>query len=334
MNKAQSFLFSAAVVGGLSVYFFLPQATVQSQQQSLDLASLHEAPGRAGSIDQHALDWRQLKTFRAASVDGVLATDEFNNLIIDRQLRYWLDFYLSALGEASLVEIKQMMMAEIAKLPQPGRDQAIQLLTRYLNYKEQLANYDGMAESFSADLDGMAARHQWQKRQRREWFQPETVEAFWHMDEAVDDLALNKLLVRNSELSEEQREQAIKQLEQDMPEDWQALRHQALLASDLENQVEAMRRSAEFNESDVRDYRLQTVGPEATARLENLDKQQQQWQQRIISLIAEEQRIQGLQGLGDIEKQNLLETYQQQHFSAAERLRLDAAKQLLSATDD
>ena len=333
MNKAQSFLFSAAVVGGLSVYFFLPQVTVQSQQ-SLDLASLHEASGRAGSIDQHALDWRQLKTFRAASVDGVLATDEFNNLIIDRQLRYWLDFYLSALGEASLAEIKQMMLAEIAKLPQPGRDQAIQLLTRYLNYKEQLANYDGMAESFSADLDGMAARHQWQKRQRREWFQPETVEAFWHMDEAVDDLALNKLLVRNSELSEEQREQAIKQLEQDMPEDWQALRHQALLASDLENQVEAMRRSAEFNESDVRDYRLQTVGPEATARLENLDKQQQQWQQRIISLIAEEQRIQGLQGLGDIEKQNLLETYQQQHFSAAERLRLDAAKQLLSATDD
>lgn len=333
MNKTQSFLFSAAVVGGLSVYFFLPQVTVQSQQP-LDLAPLHEASGLADGIGQHAPDWRQLKTFRATSVDGVLATNEFNNLIIDRQLRYWLDFYLSALGEVSLTEIKQMMLAEIAKLPQPGRDQALQLLTRYLNYKEQLANYDGMAESFSADLDGMAARHQWQKRQRREWFQPETVEAFWHMDEAVDDLALNKLLVRNSELSEEQREQAIKQLEQDMPEDWQALRHQALLASDLENQVEAMRRSSEFSESDVRDYRLQTVGPEATARLENLDKQQQQWQQRIISLIAEEQRIQGLQGLGDIEKQNLLETYQQQHFSAAERLRLDAAKQLLSATDD
>jgi len=334
MNKAQVFLFSTAVVGSLSVYFLLPLVTVQSQQPSLDLASLHEKSGLADRIETQAPDWRQLKTFRAASVDGVLATDEFNNLIIDRQLRYWLDFYLSALGEASLTEIKQMMMAEIAKLPQPGRDQAVQLLTRYLNYKEQLANYDGMAESFSADLDGMAARHQWQKRQRREWFQPETVEAFWHMDEAVDDLALNKLLVRNSDLSEEQREHAIKQLEQDMPEDWQALRHQALLASDLENQVEAMRRSSQFSESDVRDYRLQTVGPEATERLENLDKQQQQWQQRIISLIAEEQRIQSLQGLGDVEKQNLLETYQQQNFSAAERLRLDAAKQMLSATDD
>ena len=50
-------------------------------------------------------DILQLKTFRFASVDGQLAQDKDGHLIVNRDLRHWIDFYLSAIGELSLEQV-------------------------------------------------------------------------------------------------------------------------------------------------------------------------------------------------------------------------------------
>jgi hypothetical protein len=74
----------------------------------------------------------KLKMFRLASVDGVVRANKTGNLIIDRELRHWIDFYLSALGELSLEKIRELMQQEINQLPLPARDQATKLLADYL----------------------------------------------------------------------------------------------------------------------------------------------------------------------------------------------------------
>lgn len=333
MTKSYYFILLAIVAFALLVLVLLPENSVHVSANSAFPSEQKSAHPPNIDPDVSITDLSQLKTFRATGTDGVLATDESNKLIVDRQLRFWIDFHLAALGEIPLAQIKQFMMSEIADLPQPGRDQAIQILNHYLSYKAHLAEHDASAGSFAADLEGMQARFEWQKRLRREWLQPETVEAFWHMDESIDGLVLNKLMIRNSDLDEQQKQQAIEQLEQQMPEEWLSFRQQAVRASELESQVAEMRSSSEFDEEDIREHRLASVGEEATLRLENLDRQQQQWQQRIIALIAEEQRINNIEGIDSSEKASLIEDYQKQSFSEAERLRLDAAKQMLSESN-
>lgn len=331
-----TFLFPlVAVFSALAIYHAAPIVSIIHVADSEQGAS-NEASSTSGSGEAPAMiltEWKGLKTFRATSPDGALLTDDNNNLIIDRQLRFWIDFYLAALGEVPLVQIKQWMLNEMAKLPQPGQQQAIELLNNYLNYKSQLAEFDGSAGFLSADLQAMSDRLEWQQRLRREWLRPETVQAFWSMDEAIDGLVLDKLIIRNSNMSEQQKQHAIETLEQSMPEQWQQFRQQVLQASDLEAEVENMRRSAEYDEQDVRNYRLQSVGPEATTRLEALDQQQQQWKDRVTALINEEARIAAIEGIDSAAKKHLLMEYQTQNFSTQESLRLPAAKLLLLGSE-
>jgi len=331
MNKIHT-IFLLAAISAVAIYFTIPDSEIHNNQA---LPQLSDVSARLADniFDQSGelADISKLKTFRATGVDGTLAVDEFNHLIVDRQLRYWIDFHLAALGEIPLEEIKRLMLAEIAKLPEPGQGQARALLDKYLNYKSELAEFDASGSDFmSGDLDGMKARFEWQKRLRRQWMEPDTVEVFWQMDEAIDGLALEKLIIRNSDLPEAEKQLALRQAEQAMPDEWQEFRGQAQQASQLHLQVESMRNSDEYSEQDVRELRLQTVGEEATTRLEQVDQQQNQWQQRIRALIAEEQRLAAIDGLSSEEKTQLLDEYKQQNFANKELLRLDAAKQLLT----
>ena len=174
-----------------------PQVRVASEHatevmtgQVAVLASFHQD-------DQTDIKLNELKTFRGASADGLLRTDLQGNLIIDMALKRWIDFYLSARGELPLDDIIAAMHSEISQLIQPGQQQAMTLLDNYLGYLAALGEYDEQTGQrlAGADFDAMAARLQWQQRLRREWLQPDVVEAFFAEDEAIDSYTLERIRV-------------------------------------------------------------------------------------------------------------------------------------------
>ena len=315
---------------GMSIYVYSPLPNVNFSNNDLSIIPILKNTSPLLSDAITSPEYSKIKTYRAASIDGGLRLDKNNHLIIDRDVRHWIDFHLAALGELSIEQIKAMMVEYILKLPNPGQDEALLIVEKYLSYKNELAGFDEQFAAMNAesDLDAMQQRYEWQKRLRRESLEPEVVEAFWSMDEKIDDVALNKLLIRNSDLSNDEKEEAQRALERDMPIEWQELRESMQKPSKLSQQVERLKAEGAGAE-EVYEYRKSSVGIEAADRLQSLDAERQVWHQKLINYNQEKQRVESIEGLSNQERSVILEDYVQAHFTTKEQLRVSAASQLI-----
>ena len=77
--------------------------------------------------------------------------------------------------------------------------------------------------------------------------------------------------------------------------------------------------------------RQQLVGAEATIRLEALDQQRLQWQQRLQAYLKERSRIEASEGLSQGDKAAAIARLEEEGFNPQERLRLQAAAELAAA---
>ncbi|HET8707923.1 MAG TPA: lipase secretion chaperone, partial [Pseudomonadales bacterium] len=77
-------------------------------------------------------------------------------------------------------------------------------------------------------------------------------------------------------------------------------------------------------ETDIRKLREQMVGPDAAARLEVLDKEQQDWSDRLELFRAEKKKIIDNPGLSDDAKQKMVESLLEARFSELERQRVES----------
>ncbi|WP_430461266.1 lipase secretion chaperone [Thalassolituus sp. LLYu03] len=305
-----------------------PSVAVMTSDTALPPAG----PVPAGSVSegqaaQTRLDLTELRTFRGATVDGSLRTHVNGELIVDMGLRRWLDFYLSAQGEVPLADLVAAMHQEMERLPQPGQNQAIDLLEDYLGYLTALGQYDEDAQRrlSGADFDAMAARLDWQKRLRREWLQPDVVLAFFNDDEALDDYTLQRIQLTRQGASNAE----LAALEDTLPPSLRQLREGARTLDTLRNEEQSIR-AAGGGDADVQAWRVQKFGAEAAGRLAEADQRQQAWHQRLREYQQYSESL-ALKGLGETERNQLLEAYRQRHFSEAEIKRLPAALKLLAS---
>lgn len=274
-----------------------------------------------------------LNTFRFTSVDGSIKVDERNHLIIDQELRHWLDFYLAAIGEIELEKIVSMMELEIRKLPNPGQAQALEILKQYLAYKQELAEYDNrelLAIDQHNDIQHLTDRLDWQMRLRRRHLDEDVVEIFWYQDEVIDNYALEKLKIKSSNLPDLDKQERLLALDQSLPESLYSFKQELYIASNLLKKEQAL---IESNDPQaIRELRIKEVGIEAADRLEKIDKVQNSWKLKVLSYYNEEKRLSKIEGMSNSDKETALSEYREKHFENKEILRLPAAVKLLSDT--
>lgn len=298
------------------------------------IATQIQIPVKNNAVDNNEnINILELKTFRFSSIDGSIKVDSDNILIIDQDLRHWLDFYLSAIGEVNLQQIITMMQQEIDKLPNPGRDQAHTIMDQYLAYKQELGEYDKrelLAVDSNNNIEQLSNRLDWQMRLRRRYLADDVVESFWHNDEVIDNYALEKLVIRNSDISDTDKEAQLLALEKSLPDSLASFKKELYVASNLLEKEKELSQSDDPTE--LRNLRIQEVGIEATDRLEAIDKTQNTWRLKVLSYRDEKQRLSAIEGMSTIDKENILAQYREDNFADNERLRLPAAVQLLSDT--
>lgn len=269
---------------------------------------------------------QQLATFRGAQVDGALRTDHKGSLMIDMQLRHWLDFYLSAQGEVPLADLILTMQQQMRQLPEPGQSQALALLDNYLGYLAELANYDAEAgrRLVHANASDLAARLAWQQRLRRQWLEPAVVEAFFVAEEKIDEYTLAAQQLKRDGATAEQ----LAALEQTLPEEIQQMRQESRqLLTLVSSETELKQQGA--SAADIQQWRVERYGSEAAARLAKVDQQQAQWHERLRAYQLY-QNSSALSQLSNDDRNKLLMAYRNKHFSANEQKRLQAAMQLLA----
>ncbi len=283
-----------------------------------------------------------LATFRGAAPDGRLHVNGANQLIIDRQLRYWLDSWLSVQGELSLEQVLELITERMNQLPDPGRTEALALLDAYLGYRNQLASYDDRTgrSLTSGDLEALQQRLDWTERLRLQWFTAAVSQAFFAQDDILDQRFLAQQALRqaananaNAHTNTEDDsnstmvlEQQLQALEQQLAPELQQARSQSRRLITLQQGEQQLARQGADSDT-LQQWRGDQFGEQAAQRLAVLDQQRQLWQQRLQDYATLSGKLSGQ--LSGQQGEQALARYRTEHFTTTEQKRLKAALQLL-----
>jgi len=260
-------------------------------------------------------------SLRGTEVDGQLQVDAHGNLVISDQLRHLFDYYLSAAGEERPEQTQERVRQQLTRqLQEPARGQALAIFQQYLDYLQAVA---ALEQDFPVldDLDALWAREEAVQRLRASLFSAEVHQAFFTSEEVYNRFTLERLAInRNPDLTPSQRADDIEALRENLPSEMQQLLVPQL-HQELRRQTQALN-AGNADPQALRELRLNLVGTEATARLETLDQQRADWQQRVERFNRERTSILQQPGLAEQDKQAAIEALLQQGFAPNERLRL------------
>ncbi len=267
-------------------------------------------------------------SLKGTSIDGLYPVDADGNLLLSDDIKHRFEYFLSIMGEFSLAEVQKMIRDDIKlNLQEPALTQALKLFEDYVGYKYALAELEQSLQSPQAyefnDIERMRYQLQLLRDKRREYFDQETVSAFFGFDEMYDDYMLSKLEIQaNTQLTAEEKQAQIQSLDDALPMDVQEMRAQTNKVSDVFNLTQEMRASG-ANEDEIFKVNSQAFGQEAAQRLQALDEQRQVWQGKVDQYLADKSKIDNNETLSERDK-SLAKELLLQDFDDNERRRLGA----------
>ncbi|MCH8544399.1 MAG: hypothetical protein LAT61_12575 [Alcanivorax sp.] len=253
-------------------------------------------------------------------VDGTLRADAQGNLLIENDIRRVFDYFLATVGEEDLDAIRSRIAAHLdAALPPAAARQAWELFERYEAYGEATEQMPG----HDATIAGMTEVLLRQQDLRQEWLGQEAADAFFGFDDAYDHHTLARMQVaQNPDLSEAERAQRLADLEANLPAPLREVRERANLPVSVSQEV-AMMREQGASDYEIRAYREQSLGPAAAQRLEELDRQRIEWDQRYSGYRAQHAEIMA-SGLSESDREREIDRLRQAMFDESELRRVQA----------
>ena len=140
-------------------------------------------------------------------------------------------------------------------------------------------------------------------------------------------LVQKRALTQDPNLTENQREQRLAMLEQTLPADIQTARERTNLPARAHAEIAQMREQG-ASDAEIRERREALLGPQAAQRLEQIDAQRAQWQQRVADYSAERARILANDGLAPDDRERAIEALRQARFNDAERRRIQSLEHI------
>ena len=327
----------AVIVGGtLLLYRPQPIPTAQSVPPTESAPLAVTPPSDERSQQAIALNRQLRQTPAAALVDpgplppslqgtshGVtLHADAQGNLVLQPDLLHLFEFYLAGREEEGLDKVLTRIHQDLAaQLKGNALDQARDLLSRYVDYRIALQSLPEADNSMDAGalrqrLDALNAT-------RQQYFSAEEYALFFANENAENEYMVQRLaLGQQSGLSEEQRQQAVAELELQLPEEVREIRAASTRQGELYATTQAMQERGASAE-EIRQVREQALGSEAANALAELDRQQAAWKQRLTDYASERNRLRAA-GLSDSELQSAVAELQASRFDELERKRVQA----------
>lgn len=251
-----------------------------------------------------------------------LLADAQGNLLVQADILHLFDFYLAGLEEESLDKVlTRIHQALAAQLHGPALEQARDLLRRYVDYRLAL---QGLPEA-TAELEASTLRLRLEaiNGARQQFFKPQEYAVLFARENAEDLYMVQRLaLVQQDGLSDIEQQQALAELELQLPEDVRQARADSMRYGELYTATQALQAQGASSE-DIRQLREQSLGSEAADALAELDRQQAAWQQRLSDYASERNRLREA-GLTPTELQAAVSQLQVTHFDELERKRVQA----------
>lgn len=261
-----------------------------------------------------------VRSMEGTKPDGALKQDAAQQLVVDEELGYLFDYYLSALGEVPLPSVRAEIERDLdQRLPPPAAAQAKQLLASYLAYKAALVDLEKGLPKTAGMAAGARARQAAMRELRQRHFTPEQEAGLFGTADAYAADTIARLdVAADTQLGEAERQARLVALDAGLPP---ALREQRAAPARVLRLEESVQRLRAQGGGDNEVYRLRaaTLSPEAAARLADVDREEADWQRRIALYQAGRRQLADAAAAGEA-GQALRNTY----FTQEEQRRLGA----------
>lgn len=265
-----------------------------------------------------------VKSMRGTAPDGQAKTADDNAVVADAELRHMFDYYLGAIGEKSLAQIRAEIELQLQRqLPPAALPAAKQLLARYIEYKTALIDLEKNPPKMPG-MSPMRARLMAMQQVRTRFFSPKEISGMFGFDDAYDlDAVARWEIAEDPKLSAEEKRAKLAKLDADLPP---ALRQErdAPLVVAKEEETAAKMRAAGAGEDEIYRMRATTFSPEAAARMAAVDQETANWKSRIADYVEQRNRVLGNAALSDTDRQAALQQLRDARFSFNEQKRLGA----------
>ena len=325
-NKRKFFI---AMIAILVIFFVIALISWLQPQSStpVNQADALQNTANPSVLNSDPADGAATESFASKSQQDIqincqLTTDAANRLIVNEATKNCFEFFITQLGEKNLDQIK----ADFIKFSQnsysdPLKSQLIDLWGRYLQYRENLG--DLQAPSFSKD-DARYYQAILNSTQsiRKKFFSNYEIEGLFGVEDVYNEYTIKRMEVMdNAKLSAQEKAQKLKELFNNLPEDWKENLQQVTQLDDL-RQLTAEIKARGGSAEELRQMRTNLVGAEATTRLEKLDVQRGDWKNRVNQHLNQRDAIMN-SNMSDAAKQAAVQKLRQQNFNQSqEQLRV------------
>lgn len=325
-NKTRTLILFALLIllaFGLIVYWLKPNATQPTNSSNLAEQQLDKLESGDGFSERK----NQNLAFASASQQDIqincqLKIDASNRLIVNEATKNCFEFFITQYGEKEIQQIKtDFERFATANYSEPLLSQLTNLWSRYMQYREQM----GHIEAPNIDKEKTSyyiAIFNNMKSLRKKYFSNYEIEGLFGTEDEYNDYTLARMSVlEDKKLSEAEKAKKLQNLFEDLPEDWKENLKQLSQIEDLRKLTAEIKARGGSSE-EIRQMRMNLVGPEATQRLEKLDVQRNEWKNRVDGYLQNRDGILK-SNMNDHAKQIAIQQLRNQQFNNQhEQLRL------------
>ena len=280
---------------------------------------------------------RMPRSLQDTDVDGEIIIDDHKQLVVTEGLRHLFDYFLSAMGEEDEPTIIARVEAYIRHhTPEPAASSAIEIFHQYISY---LKGLDGLQNSYGTlqlqatqagelDLNLIAQRGQDVNRLRQQFFDKDTIQAFFGGEDAYEGYSIAMVRIEqdnslNAAQKKARREDYVSRLpEGDIKQNFQKQAN----FGELTQRTEDMKAKGASKE-ELFVMRRELVGEAAASRLAQVDTEDANFDTRFNQYQANRQAL--IKNAGSEAKaQSQINQLEQSQFSEAERKRLTGYAEL------
>ncbi|WP_017092651.1 lipase secretion chaperone [Vibrio splendidus] len=236
-----------------------------------------------------------------------------------------MEYFVSGNTELILEDIRDNVAKHHEQSQAAVVDEA--LFAKYLEYKLALTSLDVQFDTTSISAEDLRALNQALLDLQTQFFNESEISILFTHDNKMREIALEKLLLKQEGLEEQEYQQRLESYLSEQPDYVQASHQNQVLLQQLSS-------SQGLDEQGKYLKRSELVGEEATQRLEALDQQRADFDGALEIYFVERNGILNDSALSEIEQKETIAQLREAHFQPQQLRRIEAIERIRAAEND
>ncbi|PTO56997.1 lipase chaperone [Vibrio splendidus] len=233
-----------------------------------------------------------------------------------------MEYFVSGNTELTLEDIRDNVAKHHEQSQAAVVDEA--LFAKYLEYKLALTSLDVQFDTTSISAEDLRALNQALLDLQTQFFNESEISILFTHDNKMREIALEKLLLKQEGLEEQEYQQRLESYLSEQPDYVQASHQNQVLLQQLSS-------SQGLDEQGKYLKRSELVGEEATQRLEALDQQRADFDGALEIYFVERNDILNDSALSEIEQKETIAQLREAHFQPQQLRRVEAIERIRAA---